>query len=590
MKTLKDIIDSVVIESSPGVTDARNNVVSFKKKKSKSNTKKSSVKVDDAIKKMWEIRVFDEISKINERIDDLQKENDHLKIELKDSLKQTENSIRNAIESRSDTNKRTTFVPSSTDRAPPTSVSDDSLKVLNSPKMCVYTCIIGEYDSLKPVLFKDPRIDYICFVDIERQCYQNLGWKIRKIDFDFDAPAGAFAQRRIKILPHLFLSEYDISVWVDGTFQIVGDVYSMIDNIISRNSQKVCFMRKHPERDCIYQEAEAVKKFNKADPTIIDQQISAYRKDKFPEHFGLSETGIIIRKHNDPDCKELMNMWFDELLKYTYRDQMCFYYCIWKLNFVKFEWLDLMQDKFFNGVIESKNKHNKKVDIYITNFNTTDLVNLLIRSIIKNVRSLRYRIMVVDNSTLEKFSLDKSIDLEGHSVKVLDNTGKKLFDTDMLIKRYSRVESNNNYASLRHAIAIQWILDTAENDVILLDSDVVIKRDIDFIGDKYFTVADVGCNAVNIRRFLPFIQYFDIKKIREYRLRYLDIDRMHGGRNAENSKKYDTGASFYEDVIRKKIPYKVINHNVYIDHLKGGSWMGKDKEEFIKKESVYGTR
>ena len=70
MKTLKDIIDSVVIESSPGVTDARNNVVSFKKKKQKSNTKKSSVKVDDAIKKMWEIRVFDEISKINERIDE----------------------------------------------------------------------------------------------------------------------------------------------------------------------------------------------------------------------------------------------------------------------------------------------------------------------------------------------------------------------------------------------------------------------------------------------------------------------------------------------------------------------------------------
>lgn len=573
MKTLKEIIDSAAIDHSRAASTGYNSVTSFKKVKAKQEEKKKpdSNKADEAVKKMWEHRISEEVFKMNEKIDASMKEIEQANAALLENFKQIGNNITNMVEKR---------------------VGDVEkiARPSDAPKMCVYTCIVGEYDSLKPVLYKDPRVDYICFVDVERTCYQNLGWKIRKIDFDLDAPIGVLAQRRIKILPHLFLSEYDVSVWVDGTFQIVGDVYSMVENIISRNRQKVCFMRKHPERDCTYQEAKVINAMNKADPKIIDQQISVYKKEEFPEHFGLSETGIIIRKHNDPDCKELMSMWFDELSKYTHRDQMCLYYCIWKLNFVKFGWLDLVQDKFFNGIIEHAQKHNKDVDIYITNFNTTELVNLLIRSIIKNVRSLRYRIKVVDNSTLKKFSLDESIDLEGHSVHILDNTERKLFDTDMFVKKYSRVDSKNNYASFRHAIAIQWIIDTAEKDnIILLDSDVVIKRDINFVEDKYITIADTGSNGLKTR-FLPFIQYFNIKKIRSLKLKYLDIDRMHGGRNIMNSRKYDTGASFYEDVINKKLPYNTINHNVYVDHLKGGSWLGKNKEEFIEKESVYGTR
>ena len=568
-RTLKEIIDSAAIDRSFGASTGYDSVTSFKKTKTEPVEKKPEAKkVDEAVKKMWETRIFEEIAKLNGRIDNLQRESERANTALSESIKRTGKNIASAVEQRINTIEK-------------------SVQPSDAPKMCVYTCILGEYDELKPVLYNDSRIDYICFVDMDRKCYHNLGWKIRKIDFDLDTPIGVLTQRRIKILPHLFLSKYDISVWVDGTFQIVGDVYSMVENVISRNPQKVCFIRNHPERDCIYQEANTIKELKKADSKIIDQQVLVYKKEKYPEHFGLVETNIVVRKHNDSDCKKLMEMWFDELSKYTHRDQMSFNYCVWKLNFLKLGDLDLLQNKFFNGIIEHKKKHNKNVDIYITNFNTTELVNLLIRSIIKNVKSLRYRIIVVDNSTLKKFSLDESINLEGHSVQILDNTEKKLFDTDMFVEKYSKVDSKNNYASFRHAIAIQWILDTAENDVVLLDSDVVIKRDIDFIDEKYVTVADTGSNDFKVR-FLPFIQYFNIKKIQGFHLKYLDIDRMHGGRNAANSKKYDTGASFYEDIIQRKIAYKTINHNVYVDHLKGGSWLGKNKEEFIEKESVYG--
>jgi len=48
--------------------------------------------------------------------------------------------------------------------------------------------------------------------------------------------------------------------------------------------------------------------------------------------------------------------------------------------------------------------------------------------------------------------------------------------------------------------------------------------------------------------------------------------RIHG---IEGGFLYDTGASLYEDVIKHKIPYKMIANSKYITHLGHGSWKGQ---------------
>jgi hypothetical protein len=47
------------------------------------------------------------------------------------------------------------------------------------------------------------------------------------------------------------------------------------------------------------------------------------------------------------------------------------------------------------------------------------------------------------------------------------------------------------------------------------------------------------------------------------------------------SDKYDTGGSFYEDIINLNLPYKQITYTNYINHFKGGSW-----NDYIKNKEI----
>ena len=68
-------------------------------------------------------------------------------------------------------------------------------------------------------------------------------------------------QRVVKICPHRYLKEYDISIWVDGNLEIVGDVRKLVDEYDLDKAD--LYVRIHPRRNCIYDEAEAVIKQRK---------------------------------------------------------------------------------------------------------------------------------------------------------------------------------------------------------------------------------------------------------------------------------------------------------------------------------------
>lgn len=116
-----------------------------------------------------------------------------------------------------------------------------------------------------------------------------------------------------------------------------------------------------------------------------------------------------------------------------------------------------------------------------------------------------------------------------------------------------------------------------------MDSDILLKKDIDFINAKYAVIADFPGNSAK-PRFLPFIMYVNRKFIHSENIRYLDINRMHGASNTYNSRLYDTGCSFYEDVINAHLPVKHIKNNEYIVHFKGGSWnrTQNDQRHFLE--------
>lgn len=204
-------------------------------------------------------------------------------------------------------------------------------------KKVIYTCITGDYDCLYDVEYPELEYDYVCFTDnpdIEKGI-----WKIKDIPEELKDLSKVKQQRCIKINAHKYLSEYELSVWIDGAIKLTGSVDKYVKEHCDKNEAHI-FIPKHPNRDCIYEEMKACKALKKDKIEIMQPQIDRYISEGYPKKYGLVQSNIIIRYHNEDDCKLLMEKWSEELLNGSHRDQLSFNYCLWKLPDSKVSFLN----------------------------------------------------------------------------------------------------------------------------------------------------------------------------------------------------------------------------------------------------------
>lgn len=227
----------------------------------------------------------------------------------------------------------------------------------SKPKIVVYTCITGGYDNVLEPSFVTPGVDYICFTD--DPSLKSKVWKFKPIPEELLSYTKVKQQRAVKILPHRYLSEYDISIWVDGAVIVKGDIKEYLKQLDM--TQYSVFIPEHPARKCIYKEKDACIKIGKikgSDIKLADAQMKRYRDEKFPENFGLVQSNIVIRRHNNSYSKELMEKWWAELKDYSHRDQLSFNYALWKCGAKKFKYLikTTCNSKTFNWIKSHKKK------------------------------------------------------------------------------------------------------------------------------------------------------------------------------------------------------------------------------------------
>lgn len=192
----------------------------------------------------------------------------------------------------------------------------------------VYTCITNGYDDLNEILNKEDNIDYICFTD--DKTLTSKTWTIIYInDKNLDNLTNVKKQRYIKINPHLFLSDYEISIWIDGNMSIIGDINQLLK---IHNNEYFMTTLKHPYTNCIYIEAKKCADIKDSSLIIFKQVFFKYLKEKYPINNGLIESRMIIRNHNNNKCIKLMEDWWKEVNEYSHRDQLSFNYVLWKNN------------------------------------------------------------------------------------------------------------------------------------------------------------------------------------------------------------------------------------------------------------------
>lgn len=195
---------------------------------------------------------------------------------------------------------------------------------------CVYTCITGGYDKLIEPRIMTAGWDYICFTD--NKALKSNRWKVVYIENTYELDNTRF-NRMVKILNHKFVGDYDVSIYIDGNYQIMNN----LDVFMSKygNAEQCLVIAEHPKRKCVYEEATVCKQLNKDDNVMIDSVTKRYREEGMPVNFGLTQNGILIRK-KDENAKKFMELWWSEVKDHSKRDQLSFAYVNWKYGLIKF--------------------------------------------------------------------------------------------------------------------------------------------------------------------------------------------------------------------------------------------------------------
>lgn len=114
-----------------------------------------------------------------------------------------------------------------------------------------------------------------------------------------------------------------------------------------------------------------------------------------------------------------------------------------------------------------------------------------------------------------------------------------------------------------------------DDNFVLLDSDVLIKKDITgFFNETYVYVAETDYQVGGkLMRVCPFICFINVKFCKEKDIHFFNEYYMHGLGNGDGDN-WDTGAYFYKAC--KDESHREIKYGDYLEHLGNASWKHKN--------------
>lgn len=181
-------------------------------------------------------------------------------------------------------------------------------------KTIVYTAIYGDYDEPKKHLLKERPVLFTDSIESE-------DWEVRKVERKEVHPR--MQAKYFKCMSHEVL-DCDVSIWIDGsaTIKIPNFEKWCLDQL---GNADIALIR-HPDRDCIYDEANFCTFMDKYRNLPIIEQVMEYARQGYPQHNGLWACGLLIRRHNSR-VKRFNKLWWRHNKEYTYQDQLSFPVC-----------------------------------------------------------------------------------------------------------------------------------------------------------------------------------------------------------------------------------------------------------------------
>jgi len=193
------------------------------------------------------------------------------------------------------------------------------------PKCCVYTVLYGTADCLQeyPQDIRET-MDFIAFVDDPTITSET--WKLRQLRprFPADLPRSS---RWVKLQPHLLLPEYDASLYVDCTVDLLVPPQTLFQDLLFGQTDTMALIR-HSMHEGLEREVAAILSLDLDSPARMLSQFQAYASTGFQASETLIWCGIMLRWHHHPEVIALMQSWLEHVLLYSRRDQLSLPYLL----------------------------------------------------------------------------------------------------------------------------------------------------------------------------------------------------------------------------------------------------------------------
>lgn len=236
-------------------------------------------------------------------------------------------------------------------------ITDDDRKYMSKCHIAVSSCIFGNSDRLRTPFGKTitslskKTVCFAMFLDemtlqtleSEGQKMDSMGfigiWKIiliKNMPYNDMRRVGKIP----KFLAHRLFPSSRFSIWLDSKLRLQTDPILILEYFLWRHGYEYAISN-HYDRHCVWEEVAQNKKLNKFNHTIIDQQFEFYQADGLtrfnpsdpnkllPSY--VPEGSFIVREHT-PMSNLFSCLWYNEVDRFTPRDQLSFAYTYLKLR------------------------------------------------------------------------------------------------------------------------------------------------------------------------------------------------------------------------------------------------------------------
>jgi len=198
----------------------------------------------------------------------------------------------------------------------------------------IYSCLFGTKEKLlnQNELLKDEQIKYLLFTD-QNDVKSNF-WDV--VYLEKEALPDRRVSRLPKILPYRWLPEiFDQSLYLDNSVLITSNLRNYWELLDDYDF----IMFPHPSRDNVIQEVNHLTKLQHYEYSKMHEMIIEYEKLGYNLNTKIGMGTILIRNHKTETSKKQQDIWMNQVLYGSERDQISMGYSLWKSK-IKYKFIN----------------------------------------------------------------------------------------------------------------------------------------------------------------------------------------------------------------------------------------------------------